>query len=148
MSTLASFIKKAETLPVPDPVRRGVINALCAKQSRELQALPEDSDGAFVLDMARRAIAEHADAANRQRGTPSDARLVVPEQADDVGWRRRRGDCGCLASNNHRWSGCDGGCVVAQHALILESEDPGHLLFEGGTGRLHRRDSRRRACTR
>ncbi|MDB5437675.1 MAG: class SAM-dependent methyltransferase [Caulobacteraceae bacterium] len=66
MSKLAGLIKQAETLPAPDPVRRMVINALCAKQSRQLKSLPEDSDAAFVQDMARRAIAEHVDAANQQ----------------------------------------------------------------------------------
>ena len=76
-----------------------------------------------------------ADAANGQRGTPSDARLVVRR----AGGRRRVEAAAARPralwpSNRDGRGGRDGGRGVAKHALILESEDPGHLFFEGGTG--------------
>ena len=65
MTLIAAAIKAAERAPLPDLVTRAGINWLVA-QSRRRLALGSTADSAFARAMARRRIAEHAEAANDQ----------------------------------------------------------------------------------
>jgi cyclopropane-fatty-acyl-phospholipid synthase len=65
MTLIAAAIKAAERAPLPDVVMRAGINWLVA-QSRRRLAARSTLDNAFAGAMARRRIAEHAEAANDQ----------------------------------------------------------------------------------
>ena len=66
MSAIAALIHRAETLPAPDPIRRAAVDWLVGRQRKELMRAAPDAEAAFAEDMARRAIAEHTEAANQQ----------------------------------------------------------------------------------
>jgi cyclopropane-fatty-acyl-phospholipid synthase len=65
MTLIAAAIKAAERAPLPDIVTRAGINWLVA-QSRRRLAVQSAADSAFAGAMARRRIAEYAEAANDQ----------------------------------------------------------------------------------
>jgi cyclopropane-fatty-acyl-phospholipid synthase len=66
MSFVSSIIGTAERVPLPDLVIRAAIQRLCSRTAARLAAGDAQSDARFAKDMAARAIAEHADAANAQ----------------------------------------------------------------------------------
>ncbi|MBE7217798.1 MAG: class I SAM-dependent methyltransferase [Caulobacteraceae bacterium] len=65
MSAVAAVIGAFEGAPLPDAVRRSAVRLLVANASRSMQGAPA-LDAAFAAEMARRPIAEHAEAANEQ----------------------------------------------------------------------------------
>ena len=84
-----------------------------------------------------------ADAADRERRAPAHARFLVRQQAQRsaVSGGGGGGRCRPFATRRGRRDGRRG---IAQHALVLQPEDPRHLLFEGrarggGRGRRGRR---------
>ncbi len=66
MSFVSTIIGTAERVPLPDVVIRAAIHRLCSGTATRLAASSADADAAFAREMAERAIAEHADAANAQ----------------------------------------------------------------------------------
>ena len=66
MSFMSTVIVTAERVPLPDLVIRAAIHRLCSRTATRLAAASADRDAAFAREMAARAIAEHADAANAQ----------------------------------------------------------------------------------
>jgi cyclopropane-fatty-acyl-phospholipid synthase len=60
------MIDAAERAPLPDPLIRAGINALCSRTATKLAGGNAESDAAFARDMATRAIAEHTADANAQ----------------------------------------------------------------------------------
>jgi cyclopropane-fatty-acyl-phospholipid synthase len=66
MSFVSNIIVAAERVPLPDLVVRAAIQRLCSRTATRLATGNAESDAAFADDMAARAIAEHADAANAQ----------------------------------------------------------------------------------
>jgi len=66
MSFISRMIDAAERAPLPDPVIRAGINALCSRTATKLAGGNAESDAAFARDMAARAIAEHTADANAQ----------------------------------------------------------------------------------
>lgn len=66
MSVVSQIIGTAERVPLPDALIRAGIQRLCARTATRLAGSDAASDGAFALEMAARAIAEHTDAANTQ----------------------------------------------------------------------------------
>jgi cyclopropane-fatty-acyl-phospholipid synthase len=66
MSLISSVIGTAERVPLPDLVIRAAIQRLCSRTATRLARGNAESDAVFADDMAARAIAEHADAANAQ----------------------------------------------------------------------------------
>jgi cyclopropane-fatty-acyl-phospholipid synthase len=66
MSIVSKMIGTAERVPLPDLVIRAAIQRLCSRTATRLASGNADSDAAFADQMAARAIAEHADAANTQ----------------------------------------------------------------------------------
>ena len=66
MSVVSNIIGTAERVPLPDLVIRAAIQRLCSRTATRLASGNADSDASFADEMAARAIAEHADAANAQ----------------------------------------------------------------------------------
>ncbi len=66
MSLASTVIDTAERVPLPDVVIRAAIQLFCARTATRLASSDAASDAAFARQMAARAIAEHADAANAQ----------------------------------------------------------------------------------
>jgi cyclopropane-fatty-acyl-phospholipid synthase len=66
MSFVSKIIGTAERVPLPDLVIRAAIQRLCSRTATRLATGNAESDASFVDEMAARAIAEHADAANAQ----------------------------------------------------------------------------------
>jgi cyclopropane-fatty-acyl-phospholipid synthase len=66
MSFVSSVIGTAERVPLPDIVIRAAVQRLCSRTATRLAARSAESDARFAKEMAARAIAEHADAANTQ----------------------------------------------------------------------------------
>src|SRR5579863_9771385 len=66
VSVTARVIDAAERVPLPDFLIRAAIDRLCWRTAVRLAAGDVRSDEKFARDMAARAIAEHADAANAQ----------------------------------------------------------------------------------
>jgi cyclopropane-fatty-acyl-phospholipid synthase len=66
VSVTARVIDAAERVPLPDFLVRTAIDQLCWRTAVRLAAGDVRSDEKFARDMAARAIAEHADAANAQ----------------------------------------------------------------------------------
>ena len=66
MSFVSTIIGTAERVPLPDLIIRAAIQRLCSRTATRLSAGGADSDAAFAAEMARRPIAEQADAANAQ----------------------------------------------------------------------------------
>ena len=92
------------------------------------------------------------DATDRQRRAAPHARFLIAEQPGQIGpdgrqRRRRDGDRRLPAGRNHRRkrrrSRHRGRGRIAEHALIFQAENPGHLLLERRTGRPGRRGRRR-----
>jgi cyclopropane-fatty-acyl-phospholipid synthase len=66
MSFMSAIIDTAERVPLPDVIIRAAIHRLCSRTAVRLASGSAESDAAFAREMAARAIAEHADAANTQ----------------------------------------------------------------------------------
>ena len=66
MSLISSAIRAVERTPLPDAATRYGIEFLVGRTRRRLASVPDTDESAFVADMTRHAIAEHADAANEQ----------------------------------------------------------------------------------
>jgi cyclopropane-fatty-acyl-phospholipid synthase len=66
MSVVSRIIGTAERVPLPDLVVRAAVQRLCSRTATRLASGNADSDSSFAGEMAARAIAEHADAANAQ----------------------------------------------------------------------------------
>ncbi len=66
MSFVSNVIVAAERVPLPDVIIRAAIQRLCSRTAARLAAGNAESDASFADEMAARAIAEHADAANAQ----------------------------------------------------------------------------------
>jgi cyclopropane-fatty-acyl-phospholipid synthase len=66
MSFVSKIIGTAERVPLPDLVIRAAIQRLCSRTATRLATGNAENDAAFADEMAARAIAEHADAANAQ----------------------------------------------------------------------------------
>jgi cyclopropane-fatty-acyl-phospholipid synthase len=66
MSFVSRIIGTAERVPLPDLVIRAAIQRLCSRTATRLATDNAESDASFADEMAARAIAEHADAANAQ----------------------------------------------------------------------------------
>ena len=120
-------------------------------RTRPSAALP-DPDRPAAATAARRPSAE-PDATHGQRRAAAHARLLIGEHRRQIRrdgrWRRRRdGDRRLPARRNHRRKRRRrrrrGRRRIAEHALIFEAKNPGHLLLERRTGRLGRRRRRRR----
>jgi len=66
MSFVSAIIDTAERVPLPDVIIRAAIHRLCSRTSVRLAGGSRECDAAFAREMAARALAEHADAANIQ----------------------------------------------------------------------------------
>jgi cyclopropane-fatty-acyl-phospholipid synthase len=66
MSFVSKIIGTAERVPLPDLVIRAAIQRLCSRTATRLATGNAENDASFADEMAARAIAEHADAANAQ----------------------------------------------------------------------------------
>ena len=66
MSVTSRLIGAAERVPLPDVLIRTAIHQLCSRTAVRFATGDARSDEKFARDMADRAIAEHADAANAQ----------------------------------------------------------------------------------
>ena len=66
MSFVSTIIGTAERVPLPDAIVRAAIQRLCSSTATRLAAGGAESDASFAGEMAGRAIAEHAEAANAQ----------------------------------------------------------------------------------
>ena len=66
MSFVSSVIGTAERVPLPDLMIRAAIQRLCSRTAARLAGGSAESDARFAKEMAARAIAEHAEAANFQ----------------------------------------------------------------------------------
>jgi cyclopropane-fatty-acyl-phospholipid synthase len=66
MSFVSTVIRSAERVPLPDAIIRAAIHRLCSRSAIRLADGSAVRDAAFAREMAARAIAEHADAANVQ----------------------------------------------------------------------------------
>ena len=66
MSFASTVIDTAERVPLPDVVIRAAIQLFCARTATRLASSDAAGDAAFARQMAARAIAERADAANAQ----------------------------------------------------------------------------------
>jgi len=62
----SGVIEFAERVPLPDLVIRAAIHQLCSRTATRLAKGDPAGDARFAREMAARAIAEHADAANAQ----------------------------------------------------------------------------------
>jgi len=88
MSFMSAIIDTAERVPLPDVIIRAAIHRLCSRTAVRLASGSAESDAAFAREMAARAIAEHADAANTQH-------YEVPEAffANVLGPNRKYSSC-------------------------------------------------------
>ena len=66
MSFMSTIIETAERVPLPDIIIRAAIHQLCSRTATRLAVSTAENDAGFAREMAARAIAEHADAANAQ----------------------------------------------------------------------------------
>ena len=66
MSVVSRIIDTAERIPLPDLVIRAAIQRMCSRTATRLASGSAENDAVFAREMAARAIAEHADAANAQ----------------------------------------------------------------------------------
>jgi cyclopropane-fatty-acyl-phospholipid synthase len=66
MSVVSKIIGTAERVPLPDLVVRAAVQRLCSRTATRLASGNAENDASFADEMAARAIAEHADAANAQ----------------------------------------------------------------------------------
>jgi cyclopropane-fatty-acyl-phospholipid synthase len=66
MSFVSTIIGTAERVPLPDVIIRAAIQQLCSRTATRLAHGDAESDASFAREMAMRAIAEHAEAANTQ----------------------------------------------------------------------------------
>jgi cyclopropane-fatty-acyl-phospholipid synthase len=66
MSVVSRMIGTAERVPLPDVIIRAAIQRLCSRTATRLASGNAESDASFAEEMAARAIAEQADAANVQ----------------------------------------------------------------------------------
>ena len=66
MSFMSAIIDTAERVPLPDVIIRAAIHRLCSRTAVRLASGSAENDAAFAREMAARAIAEYADAANTQ----------------------------------------------------------------------------------
>lgn len=66
MTLMSRAIGAFEAASLPDLVRRGAVSILVSRASHRLAKIEPDASRRFAADMAGRAIAEHADAANAQ----------------------------------------------------------------------------------
>lgn len=66
MSFVSTIIDTAERVPLPDVVIRAAIHRLCSRTAAKFANGNAESDAWFADEMAARAIAEHAAAANAQ----------------------------------------------------------------------------------
>lgn len=88
MKLLKSAINAAETMPAPDLLRRTAISWLVEQQRLDLLGRTEQDRQVFALDMRRRAIAEHTQAANDQHyEVPAEFFRLV------LGKRRKYSSC-------------------------------------------------------
>jgi cyclopropane-fatty-acyl-phospholipid synthase len=88
MSFMSAIIDTAERVPLPDVIIRAAIYRLCSRTAVRLASGSAEGDAAFAREMAARAIAEHADAANTQH-------YEVPEAffANVLGPNRKYSSC-------------------------------------------------------
>ena len=92
MSFVASIIGTAERVPLPDLVIRAAIARLCSRTAARLAGGNVESDASFATEMAARAIAEHAEAANAQHyevPVAFFARVLGPNRKYSSGFYRR-----------------------------------------------------------
>jgi cyclopropane-fatty-acyl-phospholipid synthase len=66
MSFISTIIDTAERVPLPDVIVRAAVYRLCSRTALRLASGSKEHDATFAREMAQRAIAEHADAANTQ----------------------------------------------------------------------------------
>jgi cyclopropane-fatty-acyl-phospholipid synthase len=66
MSFVSTIIDTAERVPLPDLIIRAAIYRMCSRTATRLADGSGERDAAFAREMADRAIAGHADAANTQ----------------------------------------------------------------------------------
>ncbi|MGA8899385.1 SAM-dependent methyltransferase [Bradyrhizobium sp.] len=66
MSLTSRVIGAAERVPLPDVLIRTAIRQLCSRTAARFAAVDVKGDASFAREMADRAIAEHAEAANAQ----------------------------------------------------------------------------------
>jgi cyclopropane-fatty-acyl-phospholipid synthase len=66
MSFVSRIVDTAERVPLPDVIIRGAIHRLCSRTAAKFATGNAESDAWFADEMAARAIAEHAGAANAQ----------------------------------------------------------------------------------
>ncbi len=66
MSFVSRIVDTAERVPLPDVIIRGAIHQLCSRTAAKFATGNAESDAWFADEMAARAIAEHAAAANAQ----------------------------------------------------------------------------------
>lgn len=66
MSLISTAIRAVERTPLPDTATRYGIDFLVGRTRRRLAGMPPGDEMRFARDMARHAIAEHAEAANEQ----------------------------------------------------------------------------------
>ncbi len=64
--SFASAARSLQDAPAPDFITRPIVAAMVAGARKRLETETVTGDAAFVREMSARAIAEHADAANRQ----------------------------------------------------------------------------------
>ena len=66
MSLTSTVIDTAERVPLPDLLVRAAIHGLCSRTAARLSGGDAQRDASLACEMAARAIAEHAEAANAQ----------------------------------------------------------------------------------
>lgn len=66
MSFVSTIVDTAERVPLPDVIIRAAIHQLCSRTAAKFATGNAESDAWFADEMAARAIAEHAAAANAQ----------------------------------------------------------------------------------
>src|ERR1700758_582869 len=92
MSMISSAINAFERLPLPDSVTLAGITFLCDRTRRSLTDYAPAQDTAFLEEMRRRPVAEHAEAANEQHYE------IPPEFFSHILGPRRKYSC-CLYLN-------------------------------------------------
>jgi cyclopropane-fatty-acyl-phospholipid synthase len=83
MSLTSDVIGLAEQVPLPDFIIRAAIHRLCSRTAARLAKGDPANDARFAREMAARAIAEHAAAANAQHyEVPADffSRVLGPNR--------------------------------------------------------------------
>ncbi len=102
MSVTSAVIGAAERMPLPDVLIRSAIRQLCSRTAVRLAAGDIERDAVFARDMAARAIAEHAAAANAQH-------YEVPAAF-----------FGCVLGPNRKYSSC---FYRAPNTTLAEAEE-------------------------